>query len=161
MMQITRRPLLLGLAAVGAGLSGPGVALARRPASAVTVLLAGGPGDGAFLAGVRAAGGRAAIVRLSGLDGPSVAAARASFAPGGPRTIIGLADDAAAVVIVALARAAGASQTWSGRHTGALLSDRAVQAYFARTGFALARRDLPAGASADGRGGLISFSFKI
>lgn len=137
-MKITRRPVLLGLAATGAAAAISHFAATDLWARPMAAVIAGSPYDSAFLDGIQAARAAArqpdaTLVPLAGLDADGLARIRDGL--DSRAIIVGLTDDAVAAVVAALARSAGASQLWQGQH-----GVSGADAWAASLGFTLGSR---------------------
>ena len=121
-MSIDRRLVLKGLAAVGFAMTSLRFAHAGAAAdvpltvsqtlAAVTPLVTGSAHDSEFLAGVQAAAKSQGLVQneaiqLRGLDAAVFSRLRRMLQDGKPATLVGLADDASATLILDLVRSAG------------------------------------------------------
>ena len=121
-MSIDRRLVLKGLAAVGFAMTSLRFAHAGTAAgvpltvsqtlAAVTPLVTGSAHDSEFLAGVQAAAQSQGLVQnevihLRGLDAAVFSRLRRMLQDGEPATLVGLADDASATLILDLVRSAG------------------------------------------------------
>lgn len=123
-MSIDRRLVLKGLAAVGFAMtslrfahadsgSSAGIPLtASQTLAAVTPLVTGSAHDSEFLAGVQAAAkaqglAQNEVIHLRGLDAAVFSRLRRMLQAGEPATLVGLADDASATLILDLVRSAG------------------------------------------------------
>lgn len=121
-MSIDRRLVLKGLAAVGfamtslrfahAGNSAADSLTASQLRAAVTPLVTGSALDSEFLAGVQAAAKAQGLVqneaiRLHGLDAAVFIRLGRMLQAGEPATLVGLADNASATLILDLLRSAG------------------------------------------------------
>ena len=150
-MNLERRTLLKGMAlgaASGVALSLPGGAFATRVAqrgSAPALVLLERPArDSAFLQGILAATSDASPhVLQASVDGAFLAALDAQLRAGGQ--VLGLLDDASALLAVEHARSAGARVRWLGQHSvdggqsrHRLLSADASHGCASRLGHALA-----------------------
>jgi hypothetical protein len=131
-MEFGRRPVLIGLATTSVALAAPSVAAPAAPLlepdaagrkypSTVAAIVGGSPYDSSFLAGVQAACGAhrdasAVPLRLENVGSATLEFVKEAIPSGQHGIIVGLVDDAAAV-IVELARSAGASMLWLGHHS--------------------------------------------
>lgn len=122
-MSTDRRTLLKGLAAVGLAFSGGSLARAadfRLPNNAatgdagmtLTAVVSGGAADSAFLAGVTAAALQRGMqqqpaLRLDGLDGSLLSHIHTLAQDAQQAMLVGLVDDATAVVLLDVVRSAG------------------------------------------------------
>ncbi len=123
-MSIERRSVLKGLALGGAALAlsqaGLGYAAQATAGSSrqpVMVLVSGSDGQAAFVEGIKANPSVAQVTVLQadhGMDFISVFQQRLSSTQG--ERIIGLVDDASAMLLLELARSAGAKLHWTGQH---------------------------------------------
>lgn len=127
-MTVSRRLVLKGMALgslAGMTLAGSLPALARTAAAAssgalnqpIRTLVSLGAADSAFVQGARAAIGLPLQVQEAGLGLGHLLKFERELARGQPMRVIGLLDDASAVLLVDLARSAGARIHWLGQHT--------------------------------------------
>ncbi|MCP8467109.1 hypothetical protein NK553_24450 [Pseudomonas sp. ZM23] len=149
-MNIERRTLLKGMAlgaASGVALNLPGSAFAgalgQRSGAPALVLLERPARDSAFYQGILAATDTAPRVLQASADGEFLAALAAQLRSGGE--VLGLLDDASALLAVEQARSAGARVRWLGQHSvdgsrsrHRLLSADASHGCASRLGHALA-----------------------
>jgi hypothetical protein len=134
-MSLDRRSVLKGLAAVGFAMANFQLAHARHgassllhgglplgtPAAPVTPIVTGSALDSEFLSGVQAATAQQGLVqneviRMQGLDSALFGRLSTLLNAGTPATLVGLADDASAALILDLVRSAGGRVLSSEHH---------------------------------------------
>lgn len=130
-MSMKRRCVLKGMALSGAALtlgrwdSALAAPIAPRTAATtpVRVFTDGGAAESLFLQGARAAGGTLLLEHI-GRDTHFILALERQLRSGEPLRLIGLLDDAAATLVVDMARSSGARMRWLGQHSAVGKSSR-------------------------------------